>query len=238
MGRTSGERAFPLTRKESGPFPSQERATVIFENEKKMATKKRASAKKNSPAVSPLTPEQTRAWVQTYGRHSRIYAWGFFALILPLIFGLIWWEMGEVNDDVLYSFGFAATVTFLLARWSRKQTTQSWVGVVEELFLKQVRVRRDGNQSDDIAYSPRAKIRTQGGKALTLRLTEPLYEYFAPGDRVFKISGLDWPEKVELDRAERVCLACGDLYGQGAGQCPRCSAPEPDHAELVRLAGF
>lgn len=176
--------------------------------------------------------------MQTYGRHSRIYAWGFFALVLSLIFGLIWWEMGEVNDDVLYSFGFAAMVTFLLAGWSRKQTTRSWVGVVEELFLKQVRVRRDGNQSDDIAYSPRAIIRTQGGKALTLRLTEPLYEYFAPGDRVFKISGLDWPEKAELDCAERVCLACGNLYGQGAGQCPRCSAPEPDHGELVRLAGF
>jgi hypothetical protein len=203
-----------------------------------MTTRIRASAKKNSPAVSPLTPEQTKVWVQTYGRHSRIYTWGFFVVVLSLIFGLIWWEMGEVNDDVLYSFGFAATVTFLLARWSRKQTTQSWVGVVEELFLKQVRVRRDGNQSGDIAYSPRAIIRTQGGKRLTLRLTELLYEYFAPGDRVFKISGLDWPEKAELDREARVCLACGNLYPPGSGRCSRCRAPEPDQGTLVRMAGF
>jgi hypothetical protein len=203
-----------------------------------MAAERKASAKKRSTAASPLTPEQTTAWVRTYGRHSRIYAWGFFALILPVILGVIWWEMGEINEDVLYSFGFAAVVTFLLARWSRKQTTQSWTGVVEELFMKKVRVRRDGDQQDDIAYSPRAKIRTRGGKALTLRLSEALYGYFAPGDRVFKISGLDWPEKAELDREARVCLACGDLYAQGVGKCPRCSAPEPDHGALVRLAGL
>jgi hypothetical protein len=194
-----------------------------------------SSGKKSSSNAAPLTPEQTTAWVQTYGRHSRIYAWGFFALVLSMIFGLIWWEMGEVNDDVLYSFGFAAAVTFLLAGWSRKQTTQSWAGVVEELFMKQVRASRDENQSDDITYSPRAKVRTRGGKALTLRLSEALYGYFAPGDRVFKISGLDWPEKAELDRPERVCLACGNLYAHGAGTCPRCRAPEPDHETLLRL---
>lgn len=200
-----------------------------------MAVDKGASAKKHASGTRPLTPEQTTAWVQTYGRHSRIYAWGFFALVLPVILGVIWWEMGEINEDVLYSFGFAAMVTFLLARWSRKQSVQSWVGTVEELFMKKVRVRRDGDQQDDIAYSPRAKIRTRGGKALTVRLSETLYGYFSPGERVFKISGLDWPEKAELDRAERVCLACGNLYFQGAGSCPRCRAPEPDHETLLRL---
>lgn len=199
-----------------------------------MAAERRASAKKRS-APSPLTPEQTTAWVRTYGRHSRIYAWGFFALILPLIFGLIWWELGEVNEDVLYSFGFAAVVTFLLAKWSRKQTARSWVGVVEELFMKKVRARRDGEQQDDIAYSPMARIRIRGGKALTVRLSETLYGYFTPGERVFKISGLDWPEKAEPDSAERVCLACGNLYAHGAGRCPRCRAPEPDHETLLRL---
>jgi len=202
-----------------------------------VASGSRASVKKSSQTTRPLTPEQTTAWVRTYGRHSRIYAWGFFALVLSLIFGLIWWEMGEVNDDVLYSFAFAAAVTFLLARWSRKTTTQSWAGVVEDMHVKEVRVRRDGGQSDDIAYRPRAVIRTRGGKRLTLRLSEPLYKYFTPGERVFKISGLDWPEKAELDRAERVCLACGNLYPPGTGSCPRCRAPEPDHGTLVRLSG-
>ena len=195
-----------------------------------------SSGKKASANTAPLTPEQTTAWVQTYGRHSRIYAWGFFALILPVILGVIWWEMGEINEDVIYSFGFAALVTFLLARWSRKQTVQSWVGVVEELFMKKVRVRRDADQSDDISYRPMARIRTENGKKSTQHLSQELFEYFRPGDRVFKVAGLEVPEKVVLDGDRRVCLACGSLYGLGSGSCPRCRAPEPDHETLVHLA--
>ena len=188
---------------------------------------RRSRPRSATGSKAPLTPDQTRAWVRTYGRHARIYSWGFFVLVVLLIFGLM-----------LYSFAFAATVTFLLARWSRKTATQSWAGVVEDVHVKEVRVARDGGQPDDIVLRPRAVILTRNGKRLTLRLTETLYEYFTPGDMVFKISGLDWPEKAELDRAERVCLACGNLYAQGAGQCPRCRAPEPDHETLVRLAGF
>lgn len=202
-----------------------------------MAAEKRASTRKHSPGTAPLTPEQTKAWVLTYGRHSRIYAWGFFALVLPVILGVIWWEMGEINEDVIYSFGFAAVVTFLLAKWSRKQTVKSWVGVVEELFMKKVRVRRDRDQHDDISYKPMARIRTRDGKVCTQHLSQGLYEYFKPGDRVFKVSGLEVPEKVSLDGDRRVCLACGSLYGLGSGPCPRCRAPEPDHGTLVRLVG-
>lgn len=192
---------------------------------------RRSGPRSAKGSTGPLAPDQTKAWVQTYGRHARIYAWGFFALVLSLIFGLIWWEMGEVNDDVLHSFAFAATVTFLLARWSRKTATQGWTGVVEDMPVKE-------GQAGDIAPRSRALIRTRSGKRLTLRLPQTLDGYFAPGDVVFKIAGLDWPEKAELDSQERVCLACGNLYDLGAGQCPRCRAPEPDHATLVQLAGF
>jgi len=201
------------------------------------ASSRSSSGKKASLNSAPLTPEQTKTWVQTYGRHSRIYAWGFFALLMPVILGVIWWEMGEINEDVLYSFGFAAVVTFLLAKWSRKQTAKSWIGVVEELFMKKVRVRRDGDQHDDISYKPMARIRTDNGKKSTQHLSQELFEYFRPGDRVFKVSGLEVPEKVTLDGDRRVCLACGSLYSQGIGTCPRCRAPEPDHETLVSLAG-
>lgn len=202
-----------------------------------MASETGAAARKRSRGPRPLTPEQTMAWVRTYGRDARLYAWGFFALILPLIFGLIWWELGEVNEDVLYSFGFAAVVTFLLAKWSRKQTARSWVGVVEELFMKKVRVRRDADQHDGISYKPMARIRTEDGKKRTQHLSQELFEYFRPGDRVFKVSGLEVPEKVSLGGDRRVCLACGSLYGPGSGTCPRCRAPEPDHGTLRRMAG-
>jgi hypothetical protein len=196
----------------------------------------RRSGAGDSPP-KPLTSAQTREWLETYGRHSRIYAWGFFVLVLPVILGVIWWEMGEINEDVLYSFSFAAVVTFLLARWSRRVTTRSWTGVVEDLFVKKVRVRRDEGQHDDIAYRPMARVRLPGGKTVKLRLTQNLYAYFREGDRVFKVSGLDWPEKAVLEGQERVCLACGSLFSLGAGRCPRCRAPEPDHETLARLAG-
>ncbi|MCB5285900.1 MAG: hypothetical protein LHW45_09990 [Candidatus Cloacimonetes bacterium] len=206
-----------------------------------MATENRGSKtfsrKKSSSGMTVMSPDQTKAWVKKYGRHSRIYAWSFFGLVLPLIFGLIWWELGEINDDALYSFGFAALVLFMLARWSRKQTTQSWFGVVDEMFTKKLGVRRDTDLQDDILYKPMARIRTQSGKVLTQRLSNDLYEYFNPGDRVFKVSGLEFPEKTELDRPERVCLACGNLYGWGEGQCSRCHAPEPDHQTLCRIVG-
>jgi ribosomal protein L40E len=187
-------------------------------------------------ASAPLTPQQTEEWLRTYRRHSRIYAWGFFAVILPVILGVIWWEMGEINEDVLYSFGFAAVVTFFLALWARKGAEKSWSGVVEDLFMKKVRRRRDGGLPDEVVLRPRARIRTDRGKTITVPVTEDLFDYFELGDRVFKIAGLEWPEKVSLDRQKRVCMACGGLYTLGAGNCPRCGAPEPDHATLVRLA--
>ncbi len=198
-----------------------------------MASETVASSRKRPLDPRPLTPEQTVAWVRTYGRHARLHAWGFFALVLPLIFGLIWWELGEVNEDVLASFGFAALVFFLLARWSLAAATQGWTAVVEDMHLREVR----GGQANDISRRPVAVVRTCGGKVLTLRLTEALYGYFNPGDRIFKISGLDWPEKAEAGSEDRICLACGELYARGVGRCPRCGAPEPDHDTLVRMAG-
>jgi len=195
------------------------------------ASKKPSAAK---PPL-PLTPAQTRDWVQTYGRHSRIYSWLFFALVLPLIFGVIWWELGEVNEDLIYSFGFAALVFFLLAFWSRKRTRQGWAGIIEEKFLREARVRRCGGRPDEIVSRPMARVRTERGRVHTLRLSPPLYDYFLAGEGVFKVGGLEWPEKTNLDRAERVCLACGNRYDRGTGCCPRCVAPEPDHQTLRRL---
>lgn len=48
---------------------------------------------------SALTVLQAEHWAVAYDRHARIYAWGFLAVVLTLIFRLIWWKMGEVNDD-------------------------------------------------------------------------------------------------------------------------------------------
>ena len=203
-----------------------------------MSGPSRAFKTRSRAEPPPLTPDQTAAWVRTYGRQSRVYAWGFFLLVLPAILGLIWWEMGELSQDVLSSFAFAALVFFLLARWSRRATTQSWLGVVEDVARNQMQVRRMRalRERYPSAGVPQRSLPGHGRK-VTLRLPHELSGYFRPGDRVFKLSGFDWPEKVERDGPERVCQACGRLYPQGQGRCWRCSAPEPDHETLVRLAG-
>ena len=146
--------------------------------------------------------------------------------------------MGELNQDVLSSFAFAALVFFLLAWWSRRATTRSWIGIVEDMVGTQMQVRRTGvrRKQYPATDSPRRSLPGHGRK-VTLRLTQELSHYFRPGDSVFKVSGFDWPEKVERDGPKRVCLACGRLYPQGQGRCGRCGAPEPDHETLVRLAG-
>ena len=185
--------------------------------------------------AKPLNPEQTRAWLSTYARHSRIYAWGFFTVVSALIFGLIWWELGEINEDLIYSFAFSILIFFLLAYGSRKKTTQTWTGNIEKMFMKKIK-NRGADGSRYITYSPIAQVRTQQGKKQTIRLTQKLYQYFSLGDEIFTISGLDWLEKTTLDHGERVCLACGNPYQQHSGQCPRCGAPEPDHATLVQWA--
>ncbi|NCD25612.1 MAG: hypothetical protein EOL86_08490 [Deltaproteobacteria bacterium] len=197
-------------------------------------TLKNMSKDKRRAVMVPLTPAETRLWVRTYGRHARLYAWGFFMVVLPLMFGLIWWDLGEIDADALASFAFAAAVFFLLACWSRGVATQGWTGTVLEFSARPGSGSHDEGGPED---GSRLWIGTTGGKVRTVRLPEALRGYFSSGDRVFKLSGLDWPEKMILDRPKRVCLACGHLYVQGEGRCPRCRAPEPDHATLVRLAG-
>lgn len=197
-----------------------------------MTTGSRTSRSRSTRKTATLAPDQTRVWVRTYGRHARIYAWGFFVVVLAMIFGLIWWELGEINNDLLASFGFAALVTFLLACWSRRITKQQWRGVIEEMFIKVM--KRCGGE-DTASYI--AKVRTEKGRRVTLRLSEVLYDHFQVGDEVLKIAGLEWPEKMNAQGKQRVCLACGNLSARGAGACPRCGSPEPDHGALLRIVG-
>lgn len=61
-----------------------------------------------------------------------------------------------------------------------------------------------------------------------------LFDYFNVGDRVFKVAGFDWPEKQNLAGSSRACIVCSEVVDRAAVKCPRCAAPMPDHATLVR----
>lgn len=202
-----------------------------------MTAKASTSTRKSPHHPNPLTPEQTRAWIAAYIRHSRLYVRIFFIVASGLIFGLIWWELGEINQDLLSSFTFAVLVFFILAWWSRRKTDQSWSGIISDKYIKEVR-RTYKNGETETSFYPRIIVTTNKGKKITLPLPRQLYDYFKAYDEVFKISGLEWPEKNVMDKYVRICPVCGTLFTPGHGQCsrPRCHSPELDHVTLRKMA--
>ena len=81
-------------------------------------------------------------------------------------------------------------------------------------------------------------LELERGERRTLRVSSPLFDYFAPGDAVFKLDGFEWPEKWSPDEGRRVCIACGGVVelAEPMSACPRCGAPLPAHVAMQALA--
>jgi len=201
--------------------------------QKRSTGKQQAGIRQEAKALSP---EQTIAWIRTYRRHARIYAWGFFLVMIPIVFGIIWLDVRTIDEDVLYSLAFFVVVFLALAIWSRRGTTRSWRGVVRDKYIKTRRVDRGSVLTHKVAETPVIDVEASG-RDVSLRVPDALFDYFSVGDPVFKISGFDWPEKFELDGESRVCIVCGNILDIDAAVCPRCRAPVPDHATLVQQLG-
>lgn len=184
----------------------------------------------------PLNEEQTRKWIARYQVNARRYAWGFFVLLQPVVFGIIWASMGELNPDVFYSWAFFFVVTLLLALYSRRRAARSWRGTVADKGLRKVRVRNYEDQPDQIRTVLEVVFRTSRGKTVKLRSRQAFYDYFTPGDAVVKPAGFDFPEKEEPDGESRVCVACGNVFSATEGNCPGCRAPLPDVKALVAVS--
>lgn len=184
------------------------------------------------PAALPLTSPQTERWLRTYRGHARLYAWVFFLLMITLVLVVIWFETGVIDQDVLLSLAFFAVVFLSLVLWSRRGTSRAWQGIVAEKIVHVERVRRTGMPDETVE---RLMIEVEAdGRCWTVRGFEALGDYFHKGDAVFKLAGFDWPEKMSLSGATRMCIVCGDLLEINATHCPRCTAPVPDHATLLR----
>jgi len=184
-------------------------------------------AKPTPPA--PLSPQQTERWIRTYRRHARWYVWGFFLLVILCVLLLLWLEMGVIDQDVMLSLGFFVVVFSLLARWSRRATQATWRGVVSDK-----RIKVESARSGGLVDARRVIVVESDSGQHEIHAAAALYDYFHIGDGVFKLAGFDWPEKLQLDATSRACVACGELFDNDATQCPRCAAPVPDHATLVR----
>lgn len=184
----------------------------------------------------PLTPEQTREWIALYQRDSKLYAWGFFIFLHPVVFGIIWWSMGELNKDVFLSLGFFSLVTFILAVFTRRKAKSSWSGMVTEKGIRQRRVRRDDSAPDRIETYYEVVVSTGRGKSKKIRCNPTYFEYIKEGDVLVKVPGYDWPEKVQYDADHRICIVCGNILDATDGNCPRCRGPVPHHGTLVEMA--
>ena len=196
-----------------------------------------AKTKRRRAPKTALTPAETLAYFDLYRRHSRIYAWGFFCFIVPVVFGVIWWSMGELNADVFKATGFFAFVTFILAVFTRRAQNKSWVGKVAQKYIKQTKSRGEEGQADRITYTPIIEVRTSRGKKETLRMGDQLFDYFTEGDDVLKVSGFSYIEKVDLIGDQRVCIICGSLMPLDSTSCKRCGGLGPDHSAMRQVCG-
>ena len=183
-----------------------------------------------------LSPAETLAWLQRYQRHSRIYAWGFFLLLLPIVFVVIWRSMGELNEDVFLSLGFFAFVTFLLAFFSQRDAASQWVGEVKEKTVKITRVLGAVGRADARTVHCFLEVVTKQGKQVRVRATRDVFDYFEIGDGIFKAPALNWPEKTILTEGRRICPCCGAILQIRTASCERCRAPVLDHETLYRFA--
>ena len=187
---------------------------------------RRSRASATSGAASAMTAEQSRRWLLGYRRHSRLYAWLFFAAVIPVVLLVIWLEIGEINEEVLGSLAFFIVVFLALALGSRRQTTAAWRAVV-------VDKQRSGQGAGGTLV-----LELGRGKHRKLRVSPPLFDYFAPGDAVFKLDGFEWPEKWTPDEERRACIACGGVIAldERMSACPHCGAPLPAHEAMQTLA--
>jgi hypothetical protein len=188
---------------------------------------------KTHSSALPLDRETLRV-VHRYRKHDRLYTWCFYFALLPVVFAVIYTDVGECNTDVLLSFGFFALLTCILAVGARRQTAQGWTGRV---VGKIVRVSgRSGGLSKDGTPRLSLEIRKNSGRIIRIPVPGVLFDYFQEDDALVKIPGLPWPEKAVLDDDRRVCLFCGAVLSRMDSACPRCRGPVLDHPTLCRLA--
>src|SRR5690606_14238649 len=97
-----------------------ESSTIASGASKRAAGSRRSRTSAAHGAATAMTVEQSVRWLLGYRRQSRLYAWLFFAAVIPLVLLVIWLEIGEINEEVLGSLAFFIVVFLALALGSRR----------------------------------------------------------------------------------------------------------------------
>lgn len=146
-----------------------------------------------------------------YRQQKTAWALIFGLAVTVIVFVVIWIDVGEINTDVIYSLLAFVVSTAAMALWTFRKANQSWHGVV---------VGEESRRN-----VPFMVFRTDSGRIRRIRSHGEMWLYFAPGDRVQKIEGFDYPEKEKRDSYQRICIVCGTIYPADDAHCPHCRAP-------------
>ena len=172
------------------------------------------------PGIAAADPAE---WLARYRRNARLYAWGFFAVVVVVIAGAIRLSLDEWGTDWLYSTAFAVLVTAALAFHARRSAESAWVGTVEDKTV----IERRPNDGDGGMKEPayRVTFRTQEGSKRKIRVGGGLFGHYREGAEYRKVAGLNYPLPTEAGAEPGFCALCGADYVTGAGQCLQCRAP-------------
>jgi len=155
----------------------------------------------------------------SYMRQRVAWAVIFGLLLIPMVLFLIWRDVGEFASDVWLSLAGFILVTTVLAVFTLRNAGSTW----QAEFI-QVIQQSKGMQLD---------FKTDQGKIKTVYGDDRLAEYFSIGDRVIKIKGFDFPEKIQRDGEQQLCVACGRVYPIVEKRCRYCRFPSIDPQDYI-----
>lgn len=165
--------------------------------------------KRTSP--HPAQKRQARARAGSFLCQRIAWALIFELLLIPVVLYLIWKDVGEFSSDVWLSLGVFIVITTILAVITLRKAGGTWQGEFVEAQQKY-----QGIQMSFI---------TDQGKTKVIFGSSSLLHYYMPGDKVIKIKGYDFPEKIERDGKRQLCVVCGKVYPGKDSRCPSCRYP-------------
>lgn len=166
------------------------------------------------PVVTGASRKAAKSRSTSFFRQRLAWSLIFGLLLIPLVLYLIWQDVGEFNSDVWLSLLGFIVFTAILAYFTLRKAGKTWKGELEEIIE-----RENGIQF---------VFRTDQGKRVSIIGGARLADYFAVGDRVVKIRGYDFPEKIERSGGQQLCVACGKIYPITEKRCRACRYPSID----------
>lgn len=184
-----------------------------------------------------LSPDETVKWLQKFRKGQNKGSWIFFGIVAIIVLVVIIFSVEDFKAGAL-GFGLFMIIFFLLAFFSLRRTNQNLIG---EIRNKKI-VKSTRRDSDDgygtTTLDPTLYFKLKSGKK-KLVVSNQMYNYFNIGDKIFKISGADYPELQELTLKGRVCMVCGAIMPVGHPlKCKKCKCPVPDYLTLLKEIGL